>query len=105
MERLPKELLSAALHVLWEHGHAEDQRAVELITQRVPGFSAEQYDAASRRAAVLDRTAYDLAAAWFASRGNIGLYPTVDGLEERCPGFSGTDYAEVIGNNILWARK
>jgi hypothetical protein len=105
MERLPQELLSAALHVIWDHGHCEDQRAVELIAQRVPGFSTEQYAAASRLAAMLDRTAYELAVAWFASRGKRGLYPTVDGLEERCPGFSGTDYAETISNNILWARK
>ena len=70
----------------------------------VPGFSAEQYAAASRLSAALDRTAYDLAAAWFASRGK-GPYPTVDELEERCPGFSGTDYAEAISNNILWRRK
>ena len=105
MEPLPHNLLSAALHVIWEHGHSEDERAVELIAKRVPGFSAEQCAAASRLAAVLNRTAYDLAAAWFASRGKKGLYPTVDALEERCPGFSGTDYAEAISNNVLWARK
>ncbi len=104
MEPLPKELLSAALHVLWEHGHSEDQRAVELIAQRIPGFSAEQCSAASRLATAMDRTAYDLAAAWFASRFK-GPSPTMDELEERCPGFSGTDYAEAISNNLTWASK
>jgi len=104
MPSLPQKLLSAGLHVLWESGHSEDQRAVELLAERVPGFSDEQYAAASRLAAALDRTAYDLAAAWFASRGK-GAYPTVDQLEQRYPGFSGTDYAEAITNNILWARK
>ena len=104
MSSLSQELLSAALRVKWESGHSEDQRAVELLTECIPGFSAAQYAEASQRAAALDRTAYDLAAAWFASRGK-GPYPTVDELEERCPGFSGTDYAEAISNNILWARK
>jgi hypothetical protein len=104
MSSLSQKLLSAGLHVKWESGHSEDRRAVELLAERVPGFSDEQYVAASRLAAVLDRTAYELAAAWFASRGK-GPYPTVDELEERCPGFSGTDYAEAISNNILWARK
>ena len=105
MSSLPQKLLSVALRVIWERGHSEDQRAVELIAERLPGFSNEQYAAASRLAAALNRTAYDLAAAWFASRGNRGLYPTVDELEERCPGFSGTDYAEAISNNITWARR
>lgn len=104
MEPLARELLSAALRVMWEHGHSEDQRAVELIAQRVPGFSAEQCEAASRRAAELNRTAYELAAAWFASMGKSELYPTVEELEERCPGFCGGDYVEAISKNILWAR-
>src|SRR5262245_36128364 len=104
MSSLPQKLLSAGLHVLWESGHSDDQRAVELLAERAPGFSDEQYGVASRLAAALDRTAYDLAAAWFASRGK-GPYPTVDELEERCPGFSGTDYAEAINHNTLWARK
>jgi hypothetical protein len=55
MEPLPQELLSAALHVKWEHGHSEDQRAVELIAQRISGFSIEQYAEASRLAAALAR--------------------------------------------------
>jgi hypothetical protein len=104
MELLPKELLSAALQVLWEHGHSEDQRSVELIAQRIPGVSAEQCAAASRLSAAMDRTAFDLAAAWFASRWK-GPSPTVDELEDRCPGFSGTDYAEAINNNLIWASK
>jgi hypothetical protein len=104
MPSLPQKLLSAGLHVLWESGHSGDQRAIELLAERVPGFSDEQYAAASRLAAALDRMAYDLAAAWFASAGK-GPYPTVDELGEGCPGFSGTDYAEAIRNNLLWARK
>src|SRR5262249_54065461 len=104
MPSLPQNLLTAGLYVLWESRHSEDRRAVELLAERLPGFSDEQYAAASRLAAALDRTAYGLAAAWFAGRGK-GRYPTVDELEERCPGFSGTAYAEAISNNILWARK
>ncbi len=104
MSALPQKLLSAALRVMWETGHAQDQRAVELLAERVPGFTAEQYAEASRRAAELDSAAYDLAAAWFATRGQ-GPYPTVDALEARCPGFSGTDYAAAVGNNVTWARK
>ena len=69
MSALPEKLLSAALRVKWETGHSGDQRAVELLAVWVPGFTAEQYAEASRRAAELDSAAYDLAAAWFASRG------------------------------------
>ena len=104
MQQLPEELLSAALHVKWEQGHSEDQRAVESIAQRVPGFSAEQYGEASRLAAALDAAAYKLAAAWFASQGK-GPEPTMAGLKARYPGFSWDDYGEVVNNNILWARK
>lgn len=104
MSALPEKLLSAALRVKWETGHSQDQRAVELVGERVPGFAAEQYAEASRRAAELDGVAYDLAAAWFATRGQ-GSYPTVDALEARCPGFSGSDYAEAVGKNVTWARK
>jgi hypothetical protein len=104
VSELPQKLLSAALRVKWETGHSQDQQAVELLAERVPGFTAEQYAEASRRAAELDAAAYDLAAAWFATRGQ-GPYPTVEMLEARCPGFAGNDYAEAIGNNVTWARK
>ena len=104
MELRPEKLLSAALHVKWEHGHSADQRAVELIAQRVPGFSAEQYGEASKLAAAMDAAAYELAAAWFASQGK-GKGPTVEALQARYPGFSWADYAEAVDNNILWARK
>ena len=104
MSALPQKLLSAALRVKWETGHSQDQWAVQLLAERVPGFTAEQYAEASRRAAALDSAAYDLAAAWFATRGQ-GPYPAVGALEARCPGFSGTDYAEAVGNNVTWARK
>jgi hypothetical protein len=102
MESLPQELLSAALHVKWERGHSEDQRAVELIGQQVPGYSAEQYGEASRLAAALDAAACELAVAWFA--GN-GPGPTMAELQARFPGFSWDDYGEAVENNILWARK
>jgi hypothetical protein len=46
----------------------------------------------------------DLAAAWFASRGQ-GPYPTAEALEARCPGFAAADYAGAVRNNILRARK
>jgi len=104
MSALPQKLLGAALRVKWETGHSQDRRAAELLAERVPGFTAGQYAEASRRAAELDSAAYSLAAAWFASWGQ-GPYPTVDALEARCPGFSGTDYAEAVGNNVTWARK
>jgi hypothetical protein len=97
-------LLSAALRVKWETGHSEDQRAVELLAEWVPGLTAGQYAEASRRSAELDAAVYGLAAAWFATRGQ-GPYPTVEALEARCPGFSGTDYAEAVGNNVTRARK
>src|SRR5256885_1885675 len=34
MQQLPQELLSAALHVIWEPGHSQDPRAVELVAQQ-----------------------------------------------------------------------
>jgi hypothetical protein len=102
MQGLPQELLSAALHVKWEHGHSEDERAVEVIALRVPGFSPDQYSEASRPAAALDSAAYKLAAAWFAGQG-VG--PTMVELKARYPGFSWDDYGEAVENNILWARK
>jgi hypothetical protein len=80
MQLLSEKLLSAALHVLWEQGHSADRRAVELIAQRVRGFSAEQYGEASELAAAMDAAAYDLAAAWFASKGK-GEGPTVEVLQ------------------------
>jgi hypothetical protein len=104
MASLPQKLLSAALRVLWEHGRSGDQRAAELIAQRAPGFSAGQCAEASRLAAALDRSAYELAAAWFASRGE-GPGPTTDELQARHPGFSWEDYAEAVSNNIPWARR
>jgi hypothetical protein len=104
MSALPQKLLSAALRVKWETGHSQDQRATELLAERVPGFIAEHYAEASRRANELDSAAYELAAEWFASRGH-GPYPTVDALEAQCPGFAGTDYAEAVRNNVTWARK
>ena len=103
-ETLPQNLLSAALHVKWEHGHSEDQRGVELIAQRQPGFTLDQYAQATRLAAALDGAAYELAAAWFASQGK-GPRPTVALLAARFPGFSPDDYAQAVENNILWSRK
>jgi len=104
MELLPEELLSAALHVKWEHGRSADQRAIELIAQRVAGFSAKQYGEATKLAAAMDAAAYELAAAWFARQGK-GQGPTVEVLQASYPGFFWTDYAEAVDNNILWARK
>ncbi len=104
MEPLPQELLSAALHVKWEHGHSEDKRAAELIAKRVSGFSAEQYDEASRLAAAMDWEAGDLAVAWF-DQGGQGPELSMAGLKDRHPGFSWEDYGEAVNNNILWARK
>src|SRR5262249_43102193 len=104
MSSLPATLLGAALRVKWEHGRAGDERAVQSLAERAPGFSAEQYAEAGRLAAVLDGAAYELAAAWFASRGEAPM-PTSEELECLCPGFAAADYAESIQKNILWARK
>jgi hypothetical protein len=84
MSALPQKLLSTALRVKWESGHSQDRRAVELLAERVPGFTAEMYAEANRRAAELDSLAYQLAAAWFARQGQ-GPYPTVDVPEAHSP--------------------
>ena len=104
MSVLTDKLLGAALRVMWETGHSQDQRAVELLAERVPGFTAEQYAEASRRSAELNSAAYNLAAAWFASRGQ-GPYPSVEALEAQCPGFSSADYSDAVSKNVTWARK
>jgi hypothetical protein len=104
MHQLPQNLLSAALHVKWEHGHSEDQRATDLIAQRVPGFTTEQYGEASRLAAALDQEAGELAADWFANVGE-GTELSMAELHVRHPGFSWDDYGEAVNNHILWARK
>jgi hypothetical protein len=101
---LPTGLLGAALRVKWEHGHAGDEQAVQLLAERSPGFDVGEYAEATRLAAVLDGAAYELAAEWFASLGQAPM-PTPEELECLCPGFAAADYAEAIQKNILWARK
>jgi hypothetical protein len=104
MSALPPRLLGAALRVKWEIGRAGDEKFIQLLATRVPGFSPDQYAQAGRLAAVLDGAAYELAADWFAHRGQTP-YPTTEELECLCPGFAPDDYAQAIENNILWARK
>ena len=104
MDPLPQKLLSAALRVKWDHGHAGDARAAELIADKAPGFSPEQYAEASRLAGEMDGTAFGLADAWFASQGK-GPWPSAAELEARHPGFAWDDYLEAVNKNILWARK
>jgi hypothetical protein len=99
-----QKLLSAALAVLWERGQAENEQAVRLLAERVPGFSDEQYLQASTSAREMSHVAYELAAAWFASRGKAPQ-PRADDVADRCPGFHVDDYIEAIQNNLLWARK
>jgi hypothetical protein len=101
---LPAALLGAALRVKWEIGRADQDRAARLLAQRVPGFSADQYAEAMRLAAVLDGAAYELAAAWFAERGEKPM-PTSAELECLCPGFGAADYTEAIQKNVVWARR
>lgn len=104
MSPLPQKLLSAALHVKWDHGRSEDATAVELITARVSGVSPEECAEASRLAAALDQAAYALADAWHATRG-AGPWPSAAELEAAHPGFAWDDYLEAVHKNILWARK
>ena len=92
--------LFTALRIEWP---ALD-RAVEFLAERAPGFTAEQYAEAHRCAVELDGLPWQLADAWFDSRGQ-GPYPTVEELRAKCPGFADSDYEEAIEKNILWARK
>jgi len=101
---LPAVLLSAALRVKWERGRVGTAYAAKLLAERVPGFTSAQYAEAGRLAAVLNGAAYELAAAWFASKGQAPM-PTPEDLKCLCPGFSPMDYEEAIQKNILWARK
>jgi hypothetical protein len=93
-----KELLSAAIRAKWESGHFGVQRAAELLAERVPGFTAEQYAEASQLAAALDKAAYDLVAAWLAT-GEKRYDPMEEKLKTRCPEFSDSDYSAVIRYN------
>jgi hypothetical protein len=104
MSSFPESLLSEALRIKWEHGHAGNSEAARLLSDRLPGYSAAEYAEAGRRAAVLDGAAYELAADWFAGKGDAAM-PTAENLECLCPGFTPAAYAEAIRNNLLWARK
>jgi hypothetical protein len=105
MSSLPQNLLSAALRVLWDGHASSEQQAMRLLSERAPGFDTEQYVEARRCARMLDREAYDLAAAWFASRGRPEKWPSVHDLRRAFPGSDESDYDEAIEKNILWARK
>ena len=104
MSSISSELLGAALRMKWDHGLVGTERGIQLLAERVPGFTASQYAEAGRLAAVLDGSAYELASAWFASQGQAPM-PTSKELESLCPGFARADYVDAIQNNILWARK
>ena len=101
---LPAELLSRALRLKWVLGSAEKELAVRSLAGQFPGFRDSQYSEAWQLVMVLDGAAYELAAAWFESKGREPG-PTADDLKCLCPGFRDEDYADAIGNNILWARK
>jgi hypothetical protein len=105
MAMLPEQLLSAALRVRWDDHRTGDHDAIRRLAERAPGFDAQQYTEACRRAAELNDRAYDLAAAWFASGGSPRKWPSAVELERLCPGFTSVDYDEAIEKNILWARK
>ena len=83
----------AALKVLWETGHSDDQRGVDLIAKRMPGFRTEECGEASKRAAAMDREAGELADAWVGNGQGPG--PTVSGLEASHPGFSWVEIREL----------
>jgi hypothetical protein len=98
------ELLSAALHLMWERGGLSEDKAIRALEDRVPGFGREQYAEARRLAAVLNGAAFELADAWHATKGREPG-PTTEELACLCPGFLSGDYAEAISNNLLWAAK
>ena len=97
-------LQSRALHLRWESPVREEAAAVARLQELSPAFTPDECVAAWRAAAILDGAAFELAEAWFASRG-AGPYPTAEELELLCPGFPPDDYATAIHNNVLWARK
>ncbi|CAN5344717.1 hypothetical protein BH10PLA2_BH10PLA2_20290 [soil metagenome] len=104
MPHSTQKLLGAALRAIWETGHSFGQKAIESLTERVPGASAAEYADACLRAAELDAAAFALADAWFDNRGK-GPYPSVSELRARLPGFDDADYVEAINKNVIWARK
>lgn len=104
MSVVQPELLSAALHLMWEGGAISADEAARALEQRVPGFHREQYAEARRLATVLNGAAFELADAWHASKGQEPG-PTAEELACLCPGFLPGDYAEAISNNLLWAAK
>ncbi len=104
MSVLLPELLSAALHLMWDRGALSEEDAMRVLEVRVRGFSREQYAEARRLAAVLNGAAFELADAWHAFKGREPG-PTTEELACLCPGFLPGDYAEAISNNLLWAAK
>ncbi len=104
MNDIPPSLRSRALHLRWESPVREEAQAAEALRKLAGEFTIKQCTEAWRAAAVLDGAAFELAEAWFASRG-ASPSPTEGELELLCPGFLPDDYTMAIHNNILWARK
>ncbi|HEY4260088.1 MAG TPA: hypothetical protein VGM98_08010 [Schlesneria sp.] len=98
------ELLSAALHLMWERGTLSEDEAIRVLDVRVRGLGREQYAEARRLVAVMNGATFELADAWHASKGREPG-PTVEELACLCPGFLTRDYAEAISKNLLWAAK
>jgi hypothetical protein len=92
------------MHLRWERGALAEDEAARLLAEYAPGLPRRAYAAAWERVAILDGVAYDLAANWFADKGQVAL-PTAAERECLCPGFNAADYTEAVRNNILWARR
>jgi len=104
MTQLPQELLSAALHLKWDGALLNESHARELLAERAPGYTPDQYAEAIEQARQFDNAVCTRANAWFTSQGKAA-WPDREELERTYPGFAHDDYFEAINNNILWARK
>lgn len=91
MSALLPELLSAALHLMWERGTLSEDEAIRALEVRVRGFGREQYAEARRLAAVMNGAAFQLADAWHDTKGREPG-PTTEELACLCPG-GGNDWS------------
>ena len=104
MSTMLPQLLSAALHLMWDRPALSEDESISSLEFCFPGYSRERYIEARGLASILTGSAFELADAWHAAKGREPG-PSVEELACLCPGFLTGDYAEAISKNLLWAAK
>ncbi len=101
MQPLPQPLLSFALRVVLEHEFDTPAEGVQpILAHQAPGYRAEQYAEALERAKELNSVTGRMVNASHAAKGPE---PKPNELAKLCPGFSTTDYLDVIQHHT-WTK-